>query len=35
MTKLINFLGQKAGTPKFASNMLLKVQRPEENQFFA
>ncbi|MEZ2228193.1 putative toxin-antitoxin system toxin component, PIN family [Microcoleus sp.] len=27
--ELINFLGQKAGTPKFASNMLLKVQRPE------
>lgn len=31
-TELINFLGQKAGTPKFASNILLKVQRREENQ---
>lgn len=31
-TELINFLGEKAGTPKFASNILLKVQRREENQ---
>lgn len=31
-TELINFLGEKAGTPKFASNILLKVQRSEENQ---
>lgn len=31
-TELINFLGKKAGTPKFASNILLKVQRREENQ---
>ncbi|MEG4202142.1 PIN domain-containing protein [Microcoleus sp. Pol12A5] len=31
-TELINFLGKKAGTPKFASNLLLKVQRREENQ---
>ncbi|MEG4441554.1 PIN domain-containing protein [Microcoleus sp. AT9_B5] len=31
-TELINFLGETAGTPKFASNILLKVQRREENQ---
>ena len=31
-TELINFLCEKAGTPKFASNILLKVQRREENQ---
>jgi predicted nucleic acid-binding protein len=31
-TELINFLGEKVGTPKFASNILLKVQRREENQ---
>ncbi|MEG4581223.1 PIN domain-containing protein [Microcoleus sp. MON1_C5] len=31
-SELINFLGEKAGTPKFASNILLKVQRREENQ---
>jgi predicted nucleic acid-binding protein len=31
-TELIDFLGKKAGTPKFASNILLKVQRREENQ---
>lgn len=31
-TELINLLGKKAGTPKFASNILLKVQRREENQ---
>ncbi|MEG4515799.1 MULTISPECIES: PIN domain-containing protein [unclassified Microcoleus] len=31
-TELINFLGEKAGTPKFASNILLKVQRRDENQ---
>ncbi len=31
-TELINFLREKAGTPKFASNILLKVQRREENQ---
>lgn len=31
-TELINFLGEKAGTQKFASNILLKVQRREENQ---
>ncbi|MEG4029736.1 MULTISPECIES: PIN domain-containing protein [unclassified Microcoleus] len=31
-TELINFLGEKASTPKFASNILLKVQRREENQ---
>lgn len=31
-TELINFLAEKAGTPKFASNILLKVQRREENQ---
>jgi predicted nucleic acid-binding protein len=31
-TELINFLGEKAGTPKFASNILLKVQRREDNQ---
>lgn len=31
-TELINFLGEKAGTPKFASFILLKVQRREENQ---
>lgn len=31
-TELINFLGEKAGTPNFATNILSKVQRREENQ---
>ncbi|TAE80113.1 MAG: PIN domain-containing protein [Oscillatoriales cyanobacterium] len=31
-TELIDFLREKADTPKFASNILFKVQRREDNQ---